>query len=342
MRRVALLMVVGLLVPQTGLIAAATDAPEAATNQGVRVARFKADREAAISFTLDDGWEDNATIAAPLFDRHGIHATFFLVAGNIPGDEHEKGTHKYGQITWDRWKQIARAGHEIGNHTLQHRGLTKSDDETVRAEIEGGWQLIADRIGVAPISFAYPGNGRDDRVRKFVLTRHAVAREFETAYGGKDFTTAKANALADSALQQKRWMVVMLHAITNGYAALPNAGVLEEHLKYVLTLQDRLWIDTFGNVGRYIKERDAVRLVVQRDASSATIALNTDLDAGLFNFPLTVVIERVQAVSADAKREGSPSPLPVTVADGRLMVDVVPGPVPVTVRWQTKSSQSKD
>lgn len=54
------------------------------TAAGVHVARFKDDREAAISFTIDDGREDAATVGAPLFDRYGIHVSFFLIVGGIP------------------------------------------------------------------------------------------------------------------------------------------------------------------------------------------------------------------------------------------------------------------
>ncbi len=331
-----LTLLAALLSMLAALPSAAAAASAPTTDQGVRVARFKADREAALSFTLDDGWEDNATIAAPLFDRYGFHVTFFLVPGMIPLDDNEKGTHKYGQIPWRRWKQIAEAGHEIGNHTLQHPGLTKLDDAAVRAQIEEGRQRITEKIGVAPVSLANPGNGRDDRVRKLVYAQHAVAREFETGYGGKEFTAARANGLVDAALQQKRWMVAMLHAIENGYAAFTNASVLEEHLKHVQTLQGRLWVDTFGNVGRYVKERDAAQLTVQRDATSATITLTTGLDASRFNYPLTVVIEKVQAASAEAKREGVAAPLPVTIAADRLLVEWVPGAAPVTLRWRTK------
>lgn len=325
-----------LLTLLAALTAPAAEAPAPASDQGVRVAAFQGDRAAALSFTVDDGWEDNATIAAPMFDRHGLRATFFLVPGRIPLDDNEKGTHEYGRVPWSRWREIARAGHEIGNHTLMHRGLTKLDDEAVRAEIDGGRQRIAEKIGVAPVSFAYPGNGRDDRVRRFVHAQHAVAREFETGYGGKQFTTARADGLVAAALEKKRWMVVMLHAIENGYDAFASAEILEQHLKYVRTLQDRLWVDTFGKVGRYVKERDAATLAVRRDATSATISLTTGLDAGLFDVPLTVVIENVQAVSAEAKREGVPAPLPVTVAADRLLVEVVPASAPVTVRWRAR------
>jgi peptidoglycan/xylan/chitin deacetylase (PgdA/CDA1 family) len=299
---------------------------------GARIAKFKADREAAVSFTLDDGWEDNATLAVPLFDKHGIHATFFLVPGQIPEDDAPKSTHNYGKVPWSTWKKVAQSGHEIGNHTLHHPGLTKADDKTVETEINGAYERILEKVGVAPVSFAYPGNARDDRVRKFVYAKHAVARETETGYGGKDFTTEKANALVDRTLKDKRWMVAMLHAIENGYAAFPSASVLDEHLKYVQSLKNRLWVDTFGNVGRYVKERDAAKLDAKKSDTSVSFTLTTDLDAKLFCVPLTIVIDAKGAASAEAKRDGAA--LPVIVEADRIVLDVVPGPSPVTVTWR--------
>src|SRR5690348_705749 len=54
----------------------------------VRIASYQGDRAAALSFTFDDGWEDAASIAAPMFDRHGLHATFFIVSGVLSEEDH--------------------------------------------------------------------------------------------------------------------------------------------------------------------------------------------------------------------------------------------------------------
>lgn len=324
------------MIGVAGVLSSAGAGEGTAADSGVRVAKFKGDREAAVSFTLDDGWEDNATIAAPLFTKYGFHATFFLVPGQIPADDAAKGTHDYGKVPWKRWKEIAESGHEIANHTLHHPGLTKADDRTVETEVGGAYQRILDKIGVAPVSFAYPGNARDDRVRKFVYAQHAVAREFETGYGGKDFTTEKANALVDGTLKQKKWMVAMIHGIEKGYAAFSSAAVLDDHLKYVQTLKDRVWVDTFGSIGRYVKERDAAKLDVKKADNSVSFTLTTPLDAKLFCVPLTIIIDAKGATAAEAKREGETAALPVTVAADRVLVDVVPGSAPVSVTWRAK------
>lgn len=312
----------------TALFAFAEETPT------VRIAKFKHDREAAISYTLDDGWEDAATLGAPMLNRHNIKATFFLVPGRIPDADNHDAKDDYGRVSWASWKKVADAGHEIASHTLHHPALSKADDKTLETEVNSAYDLLLEKFGTVPYSFAYPYNGRDERIRKVVYAKHAVAREFETGYGGPAFTTQKANALADQALMQKKWMVPMIHAIEKGYAAFTSADVLEEHFKYVATLKDRIWIDTFGNIGRYVKERDAAKLTVEKIASGVTVTLTTPLDAKQFNVPLTLIVDIKNAASAEAKRGADT--LPVTISADAIQVQAEPHATPITITWKLK------
>src|SRR5471032_2868792 len=61
----------------------------------------------AVSLTYDDGYDSQLENAAPLLDRLGLKATFFLTVENI--DERLPD-----------WQALARNGHEIGNHTSTH------------------------------------------------------------------------------------------------------------------------------------------------------------------------------------------------------------------------------
>ena len=311
-------------------------AHNAGAEEPARIAKFKGDCDAAISFTLDDGWEDAATLAAPLLDKYGIHATFVICPGRVPEEDDPKAADEYGRIGWKTWKKIAAAGHEIGSHTLHHPGLTKADDATLQKEVDGAYDMLLERIGAAPISFAYPYNARDERVRKVVYAKHTVAREFETGYGGPTFTAQKANAILENAIRKKEWLVPMVHAIEKGYAAFTSAAVFEEHLQYVQSKKDQVWIDTFGNIGRYVKERDDAKLDAKKNGNSVTFTLKSTLDAKKFDVPLTVVIDAPNAASAEAKRDGEAAPIPVTLTAESLLIDVQPGSAPVTVSWKPK------
>ena len=39
----------------------------------------------ALSITFDDGYANNATVAAPILKRLGLHATFFIATGFLDG-----------------------------------------------------------------------------------------------------------------------------------------------------------------------------------------------------------------------------------------------------------------
>ena len=62
--------------------------------------------KAAVALTYDDALASQLDIAAPALNRAGLKGTFFL--SNI------KREHV------DRWRALARKGHELANHTLFH------------------------------------------------------------------------------------------------------------------------------------------------------------------------------------------------------------------------------
>ncbi len=129
----------------------------------------------------------------------------------------------------------------------------------------------------------------------------------------------------------------MLHGIVEDNVKAPFAirpEVLEGNLQYLQTLKTRIWVDTFGNVGRYVKERDAASLTAKRDKNYAVFTLTTTLDTSSFSVPLTVVIDHAKASSASVEREGSATPLYSVIEGDRILVDVVPRTGPVTVTWK--------
>lgn len=92
-------------------------------------------------------------------------------------------------------------------------------------------------------------------------------------------------------------------AIKNGWAVYCHQGIgdyaddwayiaidtLEKHLDYLYNNKDKFWVENFGNVVRYIKERDAVS-IKQTDSTNYgfTIFVNDTLDNEIYNYPLTI------------------------------------------------------
>ena len=116
----------------------------------------------------------------PILDRLGFKATFFVIAGRTPESEAEaqaKPPGDWGGISWGELKVLAADGHEIGNHSWSHPALTRIDAATLDHEVNHSYDVISAHLGVPPLTFCYPGNGFDARVKAAALKRHRRPRE---------------------------------------------------------------------------------------------------------------------------------------------------------------------
>jgi peptidoglycan/xylan/chitin deacetylase (PgdA/CDA1 family) len=62
-------------------------------------------------------------------------------------------------MTWEEIAQLHRDGFEIGNHTLDHRAVTKDTLRDLAGQVRGIEAHCREHGIPAPTSFAYPGNG---------------------------------------------------------------------------------------------------------------------------------------------------------------------------------------
>jgi len=105
------------------------------------------------AISIDDGWDDGYTYALPILQRHGFHATYYVIAGRV-------GTWK-NVLTPAELKALAAAGMEIGDHTLDHVGLPYLSPVGLHVQIATSADVLAGFVGKRPATFAYP-SGRYD------------------------------------------------------------------------------------------------------------------------------------------------------------------------------------
>lgn len=312
-----------------------------AASPALSIARFRGNRVAAVSFTFDDGSENQASIASRVLDEFGLKGSFYVVPGltrDRKSDPLPKGAFRdsIGGASWEEWRDVARRGHEIGNHSLTHPFLTRiTDEKLLEREIEESRRLITEKIGTPPLSFVYPHDRFNPHVRALVLAHHAAGREKDIIWGYPSFTARAGIGEMDRALAERAWIVPVFHGVEQGYDP-----VSRETLRAIFAAahkrRDRLWVDTFGNVARYREERQkAVLVVLARSADSLRFSLTSPLDPQRFNEPLTVVL-RGRPGPAVVSRQGDAASLPTKQVPGGLMVDVVPGPQPLTVTWPAR------
>jgi peptidoglycan/xylan/chitin deacetylase (PgdA/CDA1 family) len=120
------------------------------------------DRELAITF--DDGYRDNFEKAAPVLERLGLPATFFVVTqwmgtGVVPWWDGERGA-RHPWMSWDEVRTLQRKGFDIGAHTRTHADLGAISGSEAAEEILGARRDLEKELGVPPDLFAYPYGGR--------------------------------------------------------------------------------------------------------------------------------------------------------------------------------------
>ena len=144
---------------------------------------------ACLAITFDDGYQGNATIAAPILESYGQRACFFVTTRFI-GTDHvawwdAKKKIQTQWMTWDQVRSLRASGHDVGSHTESHPDLGVIGKEEARREIGGGSSRLDSELGEHSGLFAYPFGGRKNMSEE----NHSVLKELGlrcslSAYGG--------------------------------------------------------------------------------------------------------------------------------------------------------------
>lgn len=250
-------------------------------------------RSAAISYTFDDGCSNQLALAIPMFNEFGFKLTLFTITSWSPD--------------WTALQDAASKGHEVASHTVTHPSLSGMTIEEQTAELKNSQDDINAHItGPKCVTLAYPycavGNG-------FVCEQYYIAARgcqgFIEAGTPGDFmnisslicgelgsvkTAADFNGRFDSVAASKGWCVFLIHGIDNdgGYSPLPS-DALRAGLQYLDARRSTFWVSTFGNVVRYVRERNAVSVKELASDETHIAVLATDsLDDAIYNDPVTL------------------------------------------------------
>jgi peptidoglycan/xylan/chitin deacetylase (PgdA/CDA1 family) len=110
---------------------------------------------AAISF--DDGMRNNHSIALPILSSYGIAATVYVTISFIGGVSPWIGPKSDNRmLSEDEIRELARAGWELGAHTITHPDLSALDYDACRREIEKSRTALERIAGTRVETFAYP------------------------------------------------------------------------------------------------------------------------------------------------------------------------------------------
>ena len=275
------------------------------------ITKWKDNKSGAASLTFDDGYQSQYSIGVTALNELGFRGTFFVITGTVGSP---------GSPSWDNWRSAANSGHEIGSHTKTHPHLSTLPVAEMRREILDSQTAIDNQIDSQDcLTFTYPfGDGAgNSNIRAIVANAYIGARGVSGGLNSFPFdfynslvwfpetAAGSLESQADLAETSGKWFIAGFHSLDGtGYGPITEAR-FRQFLNHIRT--KNLWVDTFGAVTRYIRERESASLYVVSSSSNGMVLNLTDsLNDIVYDEELTIRSEvPSDCVSARVAQGGS-------------------------------------
>jgi peptidoglycan-N-acetylglucosamine deacetylase len=232
-------------------------------------------KRGAVSLSFDDARPSQLDQGVPVFAETGMKVTFYLTASNLAARASD-------------WKKAAAAGHELGNHSVNHpcsgnfawsraHALEDFTLDRMREELNTATRDIERLTGVRPVTFAYPCGqtfvGRGDAVTSYVPLVHELfvsgrlwlseapndpayvdlSQLFGYPMDDVDFTALE--PVVRDALDRGAWLVFAGHDISSAPGKqVTRIETIRALAKYLQSRRNDVWVDTVGNIASYVRK----------------------------------------------------------------------------------------
>ncbi|NJN34828.1 MAG: hypothetical protein HC817_11825 [Saprospiraceae bacterium] len=158
-------------------------------------------------------------------------------------------------------------------------------------------------------------------------------------YGGDQFSLATGERIVDFAIKHGFWIIPVCHGlrvqeIAKSYKPVTKV-FLSGYLAYLKKQKDKVWVDTFSNVHRYLQARSRAQLIIRsQEKNHIALLIEGGLDEERTQ-ELTVVIPvSDQVLSVTAKLAEDNIPLEVRLVGEVIVLNVPMNGKMVEVDWK--------
>jgi peptidoglycan/xylan/chitin deacetylase (PgdA/CDA1 family) len=291
----------------TLVLFAALCRPALAVPGATTICKWKDNKTAALTFSCDDNYANQAPFVDSVCYPRGIKMTWFLETNDAHSPLEGNGCCAWGG-NWDLWRAMSARGHNIGSHTVTHPCLTGLTADSIRAELRNSKAKIEQEIPDKKcITIAWPSGCNDVTVRTIAAEYYIEGRGVSGAgYGADRNPVSPPTNFTDD-----NWSIwtqgVMGHTSSDIDLILSWGGWSNSYwhnvgdyntfivdCDYIYSKRNVLWTGSIREVAEYFYERDASTVQVVSAGTSQIIlnvthSLPTNVCA--FDFPLTLKTE---------------------------------------------------
>jgi len=220
------------------------------------------------------------------------------------------------QITWDEIREFASRGHEFASHTISHPRLAVLDEVNMLWELEKCKEDILNQLGSDhTFTCECPYGTENERVMEYAHAIYPASRNrMPEAYlaelnrgsrihpgePDKPYVQWQRGPLSDVPLHRMKswvdtclvhnniWLVMVFHGVDGvGWEAI-RGDTLDSFFSYMKVNEEELWVATFQDVTRYMRERMSSTVKTSREKDQIEVNLSHNLDPALYNLALTL------------------------------------------------------
>ena len=240
----------------------------------------------------------------------------YAIVRSAPGPHTIQNNQQKTGATWDELKMYATQGHEFASHSVSHAQFGILDDANLIYELEKSKEEILDQLGPEhTFSIECPYGTENERVMDFTFARYEAVRnrmpepfleeinrwnKMAPGSSMKEYVQWQRGPKSDTPLEQMTswidtctandnvWLVLVFHGIEGiGWEAIPG-DVIGAYFEYIKSKEEDIWVATFKDVTKYIRERMNAEISFERKGKKVRIKFTHTLDPDLYDIPLTL------------------------------------------------------
>lgn len=218
--------------------------------------------------------------------------------------------------TWDHIRSYAKQGHEFASHTVTHPRLAALDEENLLYELEKSKDDILNQLGLEhTFSAEGPYGTENERVMEYAYKIYPALRnrmpepyleeinrssKVVPSTSNKEYVQWQRGATTKTDMplmkswvdtvskNDNNWLVLVFHGVDGiGWESLTSAQ-LEEYFQYIKEREDKLWIATFKEVTKYMRQRMNASVQAFERNGELIVKVTHTLDQTNYNIPLTL------------------------------------------------------